>query len=212
MYHSRITRRKSIKEGVYQNMTEFQKTETSVKGRFDRFCNETSFTALAKIHNAPTLFKRLAWLLIVCGMLGWLGVQCYWLLDKYFSYPIEVKFDIISRSKMEFPSVTICNINPLRHKKLYMGAFENVTEYFNHKASEQELMYDKAKEDMQSKLLGDLSSGKCRFMSCNNIFCKKIYRLLVIFCLVIVCLYILFYRDTPDMTLSSGTPDLVVSS
>lgn len=152
------TRFRTIMKMAFLNSQE--ETETSVKNRFDRFCNETSFTALTRIHNASSLFKRLAWGLLVCAMLGWLVVQCYWLLDKFFSYPIEVKFDIISSSKMEFPSVTICNINPLKNKKLKRGAFENVTEYFEHKCDEEEKMYAKAKQDMQSKLLLDMSSGK----------------------------------------------------
>jgi hypothetical protein len=36
------------------------------------------------------------------------------LLIQYFSYPMEVKVDILTASEIQFPSVTLCNLNPIR--------------------------------------------------------------------------------------------------
>ncbi|RUS89854.1 hypothetical protein EGW08_002384 [Elysia chlorotica] len=58
-------------------------------------------------------------------MMSWLGVQCYWLLDKYFQYPIEVKLDLKAAPELDFPSVTICNLNPILERHL------NTEEIFN---------------------------------------------------------------------------------
>ncbi|CAG5120526.1 unnamed protein product, partial [Candidula unifasciata] len=47
-------------------------------------------------------------------MIVYMGIQCYWLLERYYSYPMEVKLDLKASRVLDFPSVTICNLNPIR--------------------------------------------------------------------------------------------------
>ncbi|XP_041368150.1 degenerin-like protein asic-1 [Gigantopelta aegis] len=88
--------------------------EPSLSEKVAVFFNETSFTPLVRIYNASNWFKRICWLVVVLGMLSWLSVQCIWLFQRYFRYPVEVKMDIVFAKELEFPSVTVCNMNPLK--------------------------------------------------------------------------------------------------
>lgn len=118
---------------------------------YDEFCEETSFTALTRIHKAQHFYKKIAWLLVCIFTVSYLSVQCYWLFVKYFQYPIEVKVELKSVPKMEFPSVTICNLNPLRRDMMWEGPFQNIAgSMFTHK--DDDTLYDGYKDKLQQEM------------------------------------------------------------
>lgn len=93
------------------------------------FFSETSFTALTRIYKAESIFHRLAWTIVVLAMMAWLAVQCYWLLERYFRYPIEVKLDLKAAPQLDFPSVTICNLNPILERHLKNDPYKDLDQY-----------------------------------------------------------------------------------
>lgn len=119
----------------------------TVKERFDIFLSETSFTALTKIFKAGTIIKQIIWLVLVMAMISWLSIQCYWLFSKYFAYPVEVKIELIAKQKMDFPSVTVCNRNPVRKSKMKTSPFYAVKDVFEMK--QDKWLYDMAVNMMQ---------------------------------------------------------------
>ena len=48
----------------------------------------------------------------------------------HFSYPVEVKIEVKAVPKLEFPSVTLCNLNPLKRDHMHEGPFAYLHEYF----------------------------------------------------------------------------------
>lgn len=119
----------NFKEFVQKRIEE--QNRISLKERTHDFINETSFTAITRIVKANTIFKKILWLILVLAMMAWLAIQCYWLLEKYFNYPVEVKIEIKSASKLDFPSVTVCNRNPLKRSKLTASVFSKLSETFD---------------------------------------------------------------------------------
>ncbi|XP_046554137.1 acid-sensing ion channel 2-like [Haliotis rubra] len=101
----------------------------NVKEQFNKFFQETSFTALVRIYNATSIVKRLAWLVVFLAMLAWLSVQCYWLLERYFNYPVEVKMDLVAAQELDFPSITVCNLNPLKKSKLHEMPYRDLASF-----------------------------------------------------------------------------------
>ncbi|XP_052701236.1 degenerin unc-8-like [Crassostrea angulata] len=122
---------------------------TTLKERTDNFINETSFTAIARIVKANTILKKIIWLILVMAMMAWLTIQCYWLLDKYFSYPVEVKIELKSAPKLAFPSVTVCNRNPLKKSKLAGSVFSRLRDKLDLKTDT--TLYNGAMEQLQNK-------------------------------------------------------------
>ncbi|XP_069137183.1 amiloride-sensitive sodium channel subunit beta-2-like [Argopecten irradians] len=130
----------------------------TIHERFDIFMNETSFTALTRIHKANSIIKRIIWFVVLVAMLSWLGIQCYWLLDKYFKHPVDVKIELVSSTPMEFPSVTICNRNPLRRSMIDQSPFRTMQDDFL-KVKRDDSLYDKAWEMMFNTGTSDWNSS-----------------------------------------------------
>ena len=43
---------------------------------------------------------------------------------------MEVKIELKAVSKLDFPSVSVCNLNPLKKKYMHHGPFEDLEDYF----------------------------------------------------------------------------------
>lgn len=91
-----------------------------------KFCKETSFTAVTRIHGAKSIFKRFIWIIVFLSMLAWVTFQITWLLTDYLKYPIDVQIQLESTHELEFPSVTICNLNPIIERKMNNSPFESI--------------------------------------------------------------------------------------
>ncbi len=50
--------------------------------------------------------------------LGFLIWQLYEAFKKYYSYPTDTEITTGSKTRMEFPSLSICNLNPMRKSAL----------------------------------------------------------------------------------------------
>ncbi len=55
-------------------------------------------------------------MLVGLGITGW---HIYHILDNYFSDAFHINVSVKSASALDFPSVKICNINPVRESQLY---------------------------------------------------------------------------------------------
>lgn len=126
-----------------QNEAKNMMESISVRERFNMFMNETSFTALTRIHKANSILKRIIWFIVLVAMLAWLSVQCYWLLEKYFNYPVDVKIELNSAPRLDFPSVTICNRNPLRKSMIASSPFSAMENDFL-KVKRDDSLYNRA--------------------------------------------------------------------
>ena len=69
-------------------------------------------------------------------------MQCYWLLDKFFQYPIEVKLEIEAAKELAFPSVTVCNLNPIRSQKLNRDEQFESLKHFTDQIQNDDMLYD----------------------------------------------------------------------
>ena len=65
------------------------------------------------------------WLLATLACCGLLIYYAYFLFDKFFSYPVNVKVEVVSQRKMDFPAVTFCNHNPLRQSMVRLCALSS---------------------------------------------------------------------------------------
>ena len=54
------------------------------------------------------------WAVIYLGAIFCLLFQAYDLFEDYFSYPTNINIDVLTWKQIDFPAITVCNINPLR--------------------------------------------------------------------------------------------------
>jgi len=63
-------------------------------------------------------FKKMFWLLVMMGMAAVLLYNVVELTKKYLSYPVSVKLSVDHKQQLTFPTVTICNMSPVKKSSL----------------------------------------------------------------------------------------------
>lgn len=112
------------------DLKEYEKSRNSLKGRFQDFCSETSFSPVSHIYKAGSTGKKFIWIFTCLGLTAYMSYQCSNLIINYMKHPSEVDIVLAFASELNFPSVTVCNLNPLRRGKLinsqYGEFFQNL--------------------------------------------------------------------------------------
>ncbi|XP_071794821.1 acid-sensing ion channel 1C-like [Asterias amurensis] len=73
---------------------------------------------IPNIKRAESTRRRLAWTLLFLAGLGMFVYQGYELINKYYSWPINVNVEVRDLRTAQFPAVTWCNLNPIRKDAL----------------------------------------------------------------------------------------------
>ncbi|KAL4220169.1 hypothetical protein ACF0H5_020578 [Mactra antiquata] len=73
---------------------------------------------IGRSKNSPFIVLRILWIVLLCGCLGMICLQVYELHKKYQSGPIITSVDIKSEQQLTFPTLLICNKNPVSYSKL----------------------------------------------------------------------------------------------
>ena len=58
------------------------------------------------------------WLLVMMGMAAVLLYNVVELTKKYLSYPVSVKLSVDHKQQLTFPTVSICNMSPVKKSSL----------------------------------------------------------------------------------------------
>ncbi|KAG8171124.1 hypothetical protein JTE90_023993 [Oedothorax gibbosus] len=80
----------------------------------------SSIYALAQIGQSPSPVLRVLWLIVLGTTAAGCCFQVYRFLDLYFQYPVIVSLKVEQATNLDFPAVTICNLNRIDASK-----FEN---------------------------------------------------------------------------------------
>ena len=93
--------------------------EKGMKGILSKFADKTSVQGIIYIKEARRWASRSFWIFLF--MLGTAAVvwQLIDIVQKYMSHPVSTTIDI-GYSTLNFPTVTICNMNPLRKSMLHL--------------------------------------------------------------------------------------------
>ncbi|CAH1796189.1 unnamed protein product, partial [Owenia fusiformis] len=140
--------------------------EKSVKYKVDEFCNDTSINAITRAYKSKSALRRYTWIVMFITSVIIVVVQSSALVQKYFTWPSEVKVDILYDAVIEFPSITVCNLNPLRRSQLrddddQRKGFKNfATNSDMDEEDELYSLYSKAKLELQQTLENGLNIGE----------------------------------------------------
>ena len=83
------------------------------------FYNFTSIAGITQMRTTDTKSSRCIWLLLAMVAVGFTSFLVQQTVENYFSYNTVTTINIRSESKLEFPSVTICNQNRIHCRHLY---------------------------------------------------------------------------------------------
>ncbi|GFR27967.1 hypothetical protein TNCT_274971 [Trichonephila clavata] len=78
-----------------------------------KFQNSSIFT-ISQIGRSEKLYAKLLWVLTLSLALVGCCYYIYRFIGLYFTYPIKVTLNIAEQSSVNFPSVTVCNMNRMK--------------------------------------------------------------------------------------------------
>ncbi len=94
-----------------------ERQEKTVSRVFSNFADTTSIQGVPFINNAKNCTGRAIWscfFIFAFMMLTW---QMVGIFQRYFDFPLTTNVEM-RRGVLDFPSVTLCNLNPVRMNKL----------------------------------------------------------------------------------------------
>lgn len=85
------------------------------------FGEKTSMTGMSYIYGCKRWYSKLLWASLL--LLAWVVMLIHLesLFVKFYSFPKQTKV-YLGFSTLEFPAITICNINAIKRSKLYMAS------------------------------------------------------------------------------------------
>ncbi|XP_022103008.1 amiloride-sensitive sodium channel subunit alpha-like [Acanthaster planci] len=90
----------------------------SLRALFKNLMGNTSAHGLPNIDRAGNPFRRCFWSVLFVWALGMFLWQCYELVYAYFQWEVDVNINIQYKTQIDFPAVTICNLNPVKASSL----------------------------------------------------------------------------------------------
>ncbi|XP_078617329.1 epithelial sodium channel subunit alpha-like [Branchiostoma floridae x Branchiostoma japonicum] len=101
-------------------------TDSKVSSALREFADTTTTHGFPRAVGSASVVKKICWSVCFAASLAYFLYQANTLFNKYFAYPVAT--DVSVRfATIDFPAVTICNLNPIRLSKLKTagGAFSN---------------------------------------------------------------------------------------
>ncbi|XP_022096860.1 uncharacterized protein LOC110982619 isoform X2 [Acanthaster planci] len=86
--------------------------------------NVTTAHAIPNVFKASTVLGRFLWSVIFTVALGVFIWQASVLVRRYALFPVNVEIEIVTRSELEFPAVTICNTNKVRRSAIMESRYK----------------------------------------------------------------------------------------
>ncbi|KAK3790663.1 hypothetical protein RRG08_048787 [Elysia crispata] len=90
---------------------------------FFKFADKCSISGMPFITGAENKLVRVIWSCLLLAAFGLMSFHLYKLIVTYFEYKKQTQVQL-SFSNLQFPAVTICNVNPLRMSKRDLASTE----------------------------------------------------------------------------------------
>ncbi|XP_076330958.1 acid-sensing ion channel 4-A-like [Tachypleus tridentatus] len=81
---------------------------------------QSSLSGVSQIAKSPTVCRRCIWVFVFCLCIGFCIYHSVSFVTSYLEYPVIVNLDVENNLELEFPAVTVCNLNGLRKSALML--------------------------------------------------------------------------------------------
>jgi hypothetical protein len=95
-----------------------QEEEQTFSQKAATFLSDSSVLPLTRMYKSPSLFIKFAWCATFLFALGMFTYYTVTIITEYFKYPSEVTMKLEFSSTLDFPAITVCNMNPIRMKQV----------------------------------------------------------------------------------------------
>ncbi|XP_033109434.1 amiloride-sensitive sodium channel subunit alpha-like [Anneissia japonica] len=91
----------------------------------------TTAHGIPQITSAKTTRRKFSWVLLFCFAVGMFFWQTQELLIQYFNYDFDTTVEIKFSPRLDFPAITICNINPVKNDRLQESNVTDLRQKFD---------------------------------------------------------------------------------
>ncbi|GFN78967.1 acid-sensing ion channel 1 [Plakobranchus ocellatus] len=106
--------------------TTTKKTHRTATEAIHKFTQSTSLHGVQHVMGHRSVWRRMVWSVLVIGFVAWAAHNVYQIISDYNSYPVQTSVSSEYHSKMNFPAVTICNLNRIRLSKAPQQMVQNL--------------------------------------------------------------------------------------
>ncbi|KAK7508282.1 hypothetical protein BaRGS_00000521, partial [Batillaria attramentaria] len=84
---------------------------------FIRFAQSCSMQGPPYIYGSKLAYAKFLWVILTLTAFGFMAFHLFFLFTTYLAFPVKNEINL-GFSNLDFPSVTVCNVNPVRMSKL----------------------------------------------------------------------------------------------
>ena len=100
----------------------------TLKDLVNEFADGTTAHGLPLVISSLNWWAKLFWFVAFFGFTAIFLMQGYNLLFEYFHFPYTTKVDLVTEKLLDFPAVTVCNMNRMRRSEMIGTRFEGLVE------------------------------------------------------------------------------------
>ncbi|CAB4022090.1 degenerin deg-1-like [Paramuricea clavata] len=112
-----------------KNDTEEEKKPSS-RDILVEFMGYTSVHGFGRLVEATTFVWRIFWILAILGASGIFTVEVMNLFKLYSSRPVQTSVSVAFEKQLNFPAVTICNLNMIKNSSVVMHLPDELIQRF----------------------------------------------------------------------------------
>lgn len=101
----------SVFESEWFESREDVHDEESLKTILLNLLQKSSVYAVSQLVTSSGFCRRILWLLVLLLGLSGCSYEIYHFLTVYFQYPVVITLEVKNNWKLDFPAVTVCNLN-----------------------------------------------------------------------------------------------------
>ncbi|XP_071490072.1 epithelial sodium channel subunit alpha-like [Diadema antillarum] len=102
------------------------RSPSTVTALLSEFATTTTAHGIPNIYSARSIIEKIFWTLAFLVCLGVFLRQSEILIADYLSFPYTTRTDIITSAALQFPAITLCNVNMMRRSKLINTRFQGL--------------------------------------------------------------------------------------
>ncbi|XP_001199295.4 degenerin deg-1 [Strongylocentrotus purpuratus] len=100
----------------------------SVKAVLNEYSGVTTAHGVPRIITSKSILSKLFWACVTLAALGAFLWQGSLLLFDYKGHPYTTQIDVVTQTEVQFPAVTVCNMNKMRRSAMVGTRFESLIE------------------------------------------------------------------------------------
>ncbi|GFN93980.1 acid-sensing ion channel 5 [Plakobranchus ocellatus] len=97
--------------------TTTKRKHRTAKNFIHEFTQSTSMHGVQHIMRHRSVWRRMVWSVLVIGFVAWAAHNVYQIISDYKSNPVQTSVSSEYQSKLNFPAVTVCNLNRIKLSK-----------------------------------------------------------------------------------------------